>query len=74
MLVVINGALLLLNIVPLVGTLLALVLGTYFTLMILGVEFLGKLGTGGMGTVHLAYDQDLNRRVALKVIKDRLAW
>lgn len=41
LLVLVNGALLLLNILPIVGTIVALILGTYFTLMVLGVEFLG---------------------------------
>jgi serine/threonine-protein kinase len=31
-------------------------------------QVLGTVGTGGMGTVYLAYDHDLKRRVAMKVI------
>ena len=32
-------------------------------------ELIGPLGAGAMGTVHLAFDPDLDRQVALKVLK-----
>src|SRR6186997_1086092 len=34
-------------------------------------QILGTVGTGGMGTVYLAYDHDLKRRVAMKVVNSR---
>ena len=33
-------------------------------------ELLGMIGQGGMGKVSLAYDHDLKRRVAFKVLKE----
>src|SRR6476619_3463215 len=33
-------------------------------------EIRGPLGAGGMGEVYVAYDHDLDREVAIKVIRD----
>jgi len=36
-------------------------------------QVIGQVGAGAMGFIHLARDQDLQRKVALKTIKDKLA-
>ncbi|WP_372370997.1 protein kinase [Candidatus Uabimicrobium sp. HlEnr_7] len=37
-------------------------------------KILDKLGEGGMGTVHLAYDDSIKRKVAIKHINDRSSY
>src|SRR5690606_27326261 len=36
-------------------------------------QVIGQLGEGAMGFIHLAQDQDLQRKVALKTIQDKLS-